>query len=136
MIKRLKVLVFGEIGRYLIAGSIAFVADILILNLLRHYFDLHYLIANTGGFAVGLFVSYLLNIKWVFADRQYGDDVKVEFPIFVAIVAVGYLISQAVMWLFVEGAALDVNLAKAVSSIFVMAFNFTAKKILLFTKVK
>jgi putative flippase GtrA len=124
----------AEMAKYVIAGGLAFVADASLLYSLTEYAGWHYLASSTVGFSLGLFVSYLLNIMWVFADRKYEFQIMTELPIFVAIVGSGYLINQLVMWLVVEQIDIDYLLAKVVAAVFVLGFNFVAKKFLLFTK--
>lgn len=123
----------AEMVKYLIAGGIAFFADASILYCLTEFAGWHYLVSNTAGFSAGLIVSYLLNIWWVFADRKYQFRIMAEFPIFFAIVASGYLINQLVLWTFVEFVNIDYIVGKVFATAFVMAFNFVAKKFLLFS---
>ena len=124
----------AEIVKYLVAGGLAFVTDASILYVLTEFAGWHYLASNTAGFSAGLIVTYLLSIHWVFSDRKYEFQLMAEFPIFVAIVFAGYLINQLVMWLVVEYVGIDYLMAKVVATVFVLGFNFVAKKFLLFTK--
>ncbi len=120
--------------KYAISGGFAFVVDTSLLYMLTQYMGWHYLASNTVGVVFGLLITYYLNIKWVFADRKYEFNIGKEFPLFAAIVVTGYLINQLVMWMAVETIGLDLLFAKVAATAFVLAFNFTAKKFLLFTK--
>ena len=139
MFKKLIEKLFGffipaEMAKYVVCGSIAFVADASILFALTEYAGWHYLASNTVGLVVGLIITYLLNIKWVFADRKYEFQIGTEFPLFVAIVVTGYLINQVVMWSVVEIIEVDYLFAKVAATAIVLGFNFVAKKYLLFSK--
>ena len=135
MLARLqRLFVFAEMAKYLVAGGLAFLADATLLFVLTEQFSIHYLLSNTAGFSVGLIVSYSLNIKWVFSHRKYEFRVTTELPLFIAIVLTGYLISQLVMWFAVEAVDVNYMIGKVGSTGFVLVFNFTAKKFLLFTK--
>ena len=124
----------AEMAKYAVSGGFAFVVDASLLYSLTQYLGWHYLASNTVGVVAGLLITYYLNIKWVFADRKYEFKIATEFPLFVAIVLTGYLINQLVMWVVVETVRVDLLVAKVAATAFVLAFNFTAKKFLLFTK--
>jgi len=71
-----------EFNRYFCAGCLAFLTDFAILFLLTEFFAVNYLWSNLVAVSVGLTLSYLFCIKWVFLDRRY-NRVVVEFPLFV-----------------------------------------------------
>lgn len=119
------------IYKYLVAGSLAFSADISILYLCTEMLGVHYLVSNLYGYCAGVLVAYVLNANWVFTERVYADRRK-EFLLFNVIVITGLLISEIMMSLFVEIAGLGYLTAKVVSSGFVMVSNFVGKKIFLF----
>jgi putative flippase GtrA len=121
-----------ELLRYGASGVVAFVGDFAVLVLLTELFDIHYLISNIAGYAVGLVVSYLLNINFVFKHRVFGDRQGQEFTYFVAIVLAGLAISEAAMYLMTEGVEINYMWAKVISVFFVFLFNYVAKKFLLF----
>ena len=120
-----------ELVKYLIAGGIAFSCDFLVLIFCKELLGFHYLIANVFGYFSGLIVAYALNVNWVFDYRKY-KKVWVEFFIFNVIVFVGLGISEGIMAFLVDGSGIHYVHAKIVASGFVMIFNYTAKKFLLF----
>jgi len=121
----------SEFGKYIIAGSLAFACDLSVLYLCTKMLQIHYLISTLLGYLVGLAVSYWLNTTWVFMFRKYEQSL-VELTIFNGIVVVGLLLNQTLMYLLVELVMIDYLLAKFVIAAMVMAFNYTAKKLLLF----
>ncbi|MEH6580442.1 MAG: GtrA family protein [Halioglobus sp.] len=122
----------AEIFRYLIAGGLAFSFDFLAFYLCTEMLGLHYLLANVVGYFAGLSVAYTLNTRWVFSHRKY-ENAQLEFLLFNTIVVTGLIISEAIMSLLVELLLLNPLYAKLVAAFFVMLFNFTAKKFLLFS---
>lgn len=125
-----------EFFRYVVAGVCAFICDFGMLVFATEVLGVHYLISNIAGYALGLIVSYTLNVKWVFNHRRFGDRHWFEFIYFTVIVFVGLAISEGVLWLVTESAETHYAVAKIVSTFFVFLFNFVAKKFLLFTPAK
>jgi putative flippase GtrA len=120
-----------EFTRYLVAGTLAFLSDFSVFLLLTYGFAVHYLIANVAGFCLGLTVSYLLCIRWVFAQRTYGAP-SIELPVFLAISLVMLMIGEIIMLGLVEYAALPSAMAKIVMTGMIFIGNFLLKKFLLF----
>jgi putative flippase GtrA len=125
-----------EFFRYLVAGSIAFICDFSILVFCTEVLGVHYLYSNIAGYAVGLIVSYTINIKWVFDHRRFDDRQGREFIYFTFIVLAGLGISELVIWLVTESIELPYTWSKVVSTFFVFLFNFIAKKWLLFSPTR
>jgi len=127
----LSAIVRSEIGKYLVAGSIAFICDLSTLYLCTEILQIHYLISTLLGYLVGLTVSYWLNITWVFTFRKYEQRL-VELTIFNGIVVVGLLLNQGLMYLLAGLVMIDYLQAKFVIAAVIMCFNYSAKKLLLF----
>ena len=125
-----------EFLRYALSGAAAFSADIIVYLSLTEGMGVHYLQANVAGFAVGLVVSYIINVKWVFHHRVYDGANKKEIFIFVAIVITGLTISELALAFFVEGAGIDHIVSKILSNVFVFLFNYFTKKYILFNPNK
>ena len=124
----------AEMAKYVVCGGFAFIVDASILYSLTQFMGWHYLASNTVGLVAGLIITYLLNVKWVFADRKYEFQIGTEFPLFVAIVVTGYLINQVVMWSVVEIIEVDYLFAKVAATAIVLGFNFVAKSTCCFPK--
>ena len=119
--------------RYLGASAIALAADAgTYLGLIR-LARTDYLVAAPVGFLLGLAVIYLLSTKWVFRRRRLSDA-RVEFAIFASIGVLGLCLNQFVLYAGVERLALSHEIAKLASVGLVFAFNFTSRKLLLFTR--
>ena len=120
-----------EVAKYLVAGGLAFLCDMLILYLCTEFLGFHYLISNLFGYFFGLIIAYALNIHWVFTHRRYKKT-WFEFVIFTLIVIVGLGISEVMLALLVDKSGLHYLEAKVFVGVTVMVFNYTAKKFILF----
>jgi putative flippase GtrA len=123
----------SEFFKYFVSGVIAFICDFGLLVLLTEVFGVHYLLSNVAGYAVGLIVSYTLNIKYVFRYRRYHHAQAHEFVYFTLIVFVGLAISEGVLWAATENMDLAYTWSKVIATFFVFLFNFVVKKWLLFS---
>ena len=123
-----------EGGRYFFASAAAFAVDAGTYVALIRLMDVHYLVSAPIGFALGVAVVYLLSIHWVFTERRLADS-RWEFVIFAGIGVVGLLLNELVIYLGVERYSLSYELAKVASAAVVFGFNFSARKLLLFTRM-
>ena len=124
-----------EGARYAIASAIALALDFGLYAGLIRLAGVHYLAAAPAGFLLGLAAVYLLSAHWAFAVRRY-DDARVEFAVFAAIGGAGLLLNQAVIHAGVDAADLSPEAAKLVSAALVFGFNFSARKLLLFSRYR
>jgi dolichol-phosphate mannosyltransferase len=69
---------FIRLLKFCIVASIAgYGGNLGILWLLTRFFQLHYLIANIFGIAVGTVINYFLNHYWTFAANERGAAVSI-----------------------------------------------------------
>lgn len=120
--------------RYLLASAIALAADAGIYIALIRVGGVYYLMSAPIGFAVGVTIIYLLSTRWVFRERRLSNARK-EFVIFVVIGILGLLLNELIIFIGVERVALSYELAKLASAGIVFGFNFSARKLLLFTRL-
>ena len=126
-----KIIPDSEFFKYLVAGSFAFFCDISTLYISTEFIGLHYLVSGLLGYSVGLIISYLLNIKWVFAFRKY-DRRLVEFSIFNLIVITGLLFNELIIYMAVNNFEVSYLYGKIASGLIIFIFNYLAKKFFLF----
>ena len=124
---------FFQLIRYAISGGIAFAVDFSLLYILKECADFHYLIAGTLSFCVGLIITYLFSIKWIFSVRKFSNQ-KLEFGIFALIGLVGITLNFILLWLFVSFFLLHYLWAKIIATVIVTLWNFFAKKYIIFYK--
>lgn len=120
-----------QLLRYLISGGVAFVVDASLLYLLTEWIGLHYLLSTVLSYSVGLVITYMFSILWVF-DARTLDNRAAEFSVFALIGVMGLGLTSLLMWLFTSKLGLFYLLSKVVVTVIVFIWNFIAKKLLLF----
>lgn len=126
--------IFIQLVRYCLTGGVAFVVDFCTLYVLTNFLGLHYLIGATCGFCLGLVITYLGSIFWIF-DKRRMQDRRIELGVFTIIGLVGLVLTDLFMWLFtdVSFAGFNYMISKIITTVIVTAWNFIAKKYILFT---
>jgi putative flippase GtrA len=127
--------VLVQIIRYFISGGIAAVVDFGLLYLLTEFFGLYYLWSAVISFSVGLLITYLFSITWIFNQRRISNR-WIELLIFSVIGVVGLLLTYLFMQYFTEVINLHYMLSKVLTTIIVFFWNFLTKRFVLFTKKK
>ncbi len=120
-----------QVFRYLISGGTAFVVDFSILWLLTEVAHMHYLFSSIIANVVGLVITYLFSIYWVFDTRTLDNRVA-EFTIFAAIAGFGTLLTTLSMWFITECIGVPYLLSKVITTLFIAVLNFILKKQILF----
>ena len=117
--------------RYILAGAMAYAIDYSTLIMLTNIFKLHYLTSAAIAFVLGATASYILNITWVFDGRIFKNK-YLEVSVFFGIVITGLFLNHYCILFFTESAKLHYLISKFISTIAVGAFNFSARKFILF----
>jgi putative flippase GtrA len=120
-----------QLFRYFFSGGTAFVVDYAVLLVCKEYLGLHYLLATALGFSVGIIITYLFSIFWVFSKRRFRVK-RTEFLLFSLIGIIGLLLTVLFMWLFTGIAHFHYLISKIITVIIVFLWNFAAKKRILF----
>lgn len=121
-----------QLIRYGFTGGLAFTADFVIMILLVERLNVAESLAATLSFCVGLTITYILSILWVFDERRFSSRLS-EFLLFALIGIIGMGMTYLLMSL---GIKLGINyiLSKIIVTGIVSLWNFFAKKFLLFSK--
>ena len=127
--------IYIQIFRYFFSGGLAFIVDFSLLYLLTDVLNIHYLLSSIISFSVGLTITYLFSIFWVFNERRLNNRTY-EFIVFCIIGAVGLGLTSLFMWLFTDLLQIHYLLSKIITTAIVFIWNFIAKKLILFTKRK
>jgi putative flippase GtrA len=122
-----------EFTRYFFAGSLTFLTDFMVLLLLTEVVGINYLWSNLAAVSVGIALSYLFCVKWVFLNRRY-NNVSIELPLFVLTCFTGVSLNELMLWVAVEFGNIHYLVSKVIVTGIVFVFNFYLKKILLFNK--
>jgi len=117
--------------RYLFAGGTATVVDISVLFVLYQFLHINYLIAAAIAYCCGILTNFTINVIFVFEST---GRIKKEFIIFASVGAVGLLWTEFILWLLSDKLDIPVMLAKIVTVIFVLFWNFFMRKKLVFKK--
>jgi putative flippase GtrA len=124
--------VLAQFVRYAAVGALAFGIDTLALYLLVEYAGVHYLLAASLAYLLGILCHYLFSIRWVFDFRRLPDW-RHEFALFALVGAAALGLNALAIGLLVEQAGLNYLAAKMVAGVLIVLFNFGARKLLLFT---
>jgi putative flippase GtrA len=127
--------VFVQIIRYFISGGIAATVDFGLLYLLTEFLGLYYLLSAVISFSVGLLITYLFSVTWIFNQRRISNR-WIELLVFSVIGVVGLLLTYLFMQYFTEVIKLHYMLSKVLTTIIVFFWNFLTKRFILFTGKK
>lgn len=122
-----------QLIRYGLSGGLAFAVDFGVMILLHRYCAIPEVAAGTISFGIGLIITYLMSIFWIFDERRLSSRTA-EFLTFAAIGAVGLIFTYLLMSLFVDRCAIHYIIAKIITTVIVTLWNFFAKKFILFRK--
>jgi len=118
--------------RYVIVGGVSAVVDISIFMLCITTFHMHYLVAQTFGFIIGITLNYFLSILWIFESIRKKTE---ETILFLITGIIGLFLSYVLLWVLIDIFHLTVfnNLiAKIISIVIVLGWNFTSRKFFIF----
>jgi len=87
--------------RYLCAGTTAAGANLLILFVLVHYFELYYLTASVIGVLSSMLLGFALQKFWTFKDR-ITNRMHFQFLGYIIISGMNLVINTGLMYLFVS----------------------------------
>ncbi|MCD6149714.1 GtrA family protein [bacterium] len=114
--------------RYIFVGGLATAVDMGSFYFADNILNLHYLIAQTIGFLLGLAANYLISVAWVFEST---GNVKKEFAIFALIGVGGLFWSYLILWIVIDILGLHYfqdMLAKSIAVALVLIWNFGMRK--------
>ncbi len=118
--------------RALFVGVIAFVADAGTLWLIS-LTGIHYLVCAALSFVLGVVVNYALSSRFIFFVRSPMGR-SAEIAVFVVVSLVGLGLTELFLWFFTETAGLYFLVSKCIATLLVFAWNFTARKLILYRK--
>jgi putative flippase GtrA len=132
--------------RYMFVGGAAFLVQFASFMIFTNI-NINYLIATPMAFILGLIANYALSVNWVF-NKHTIDNIWSEFVIFAVIGVVGMLLTEVIMWFFVDFVGfyqifynvhlynsshnIGLYVANVVTAALVLFWNFFARKLTLF----
>lgn len=139
-----KKLLSREVITYFIAGVLTTLVDYLVFFLVnealkRAGFSVtrSSSIATAAGWVFAVLFAYLSNKFYVFQSRDKSPGgVLREMVSFFAARAVSGLIVMAMMWILVDRGRMNEYIAKVLTSLFNLVFNYVASKLFIFRNQK
>jgi putative flippase GtrA len=125
----------GESFKYMLASVLAFAIDFAVLVSLTEFARLNYLVAAACGFTAGLVVTYAASVTLVFQERRLSSP-GLQFVVFAAIGLVGLALTEVLMALIVGRGGINYAVAKLLVAGVSFAFNFAARRLILFTRAR
>lgn len=120
---------FAELFRFAFSGGVCFLVEFIALTILVELFRLPVLVATAIAFILSVIVNYIMCIKWVFTGAEDGGaGVKASF--FLTSV-MGFGLNELFMWLFNILLGIHYMIAKVVSTLLVMIWNYFTKRLVL-----
>lgn len=116
-----------QLVKYFGAALVGYAFDFGTLIIARQVLGLHYLIAATLGFIVGLIVVYILSNKFVFGESKLKSK-STEFVAFAIIGLVGLIFLNLLMWLMTGKLGLNYIYSKILATVVVYGWNFFARR--------
>ena len=121
---------FVQIFKFVIVGGIATLIDWAIYYVLYNFLHIPPLVANILSFSVSVIYNYTASVKWVFDVNQEKSKKRmfIEFMIFSII---GLLLTELLLWIFIDLLSINAMISKIIATAIVMVFNFITRKIFL-----
>ena len=115
--------------RYFFVGGSAAVVDLLAFSVLVKYLNMHYVPAAFLAYMCGLAWNHFLCVVWIFESKHHRS----KELLMVFLIAVGGLLwTWLILYLLIDIAGVDEIIAKMVSQILVLIWNFTMRKFYVF----
>lgn len=114
--------------KFAIVGTIGAGVDFGTLTALVELFHVNVYLANTVSFTAAVINNFILNSTWTFGDQPNKKPARQLVQFFIVSI-IGYMINQTLLYAFIEFAGLWYLLAKAIATIVVLFWNFTANRL-------
>lgn len=147
ILEKIKKLITGEVGRYLIFGILTTLVNFVVYFAVTGLFgDDTYLIANVVAWVAAVAFAYVTNKLYVFESKSWKADVlKRELPSFVSARIFSLGVEEAGLWLMITVLAFDEwkigafgfevggdTLAKLGMQFVVIVMNYVFSKLVIF----
>lgn len=119
-----------QIFKFLIVGGIATIIDWIIYYIMSNIFNISPFISNVISFSVAVIYNYRASIKWIFVVNKQKYLKRIFFE-FIILSIVGLLLTEILLFLFINIFNIKNMVAKIAATIIVMIFNFVTRKIFL-----
>lgn len=120
-----------QLFRYIVSGGFAMVVDMSLLWFLTEVCEFYYVVSTSIAYCVGLIITYLLSIYWIF-DKRTTKKWVIELLIFALIGIAGLFLTSLLVWLFTDYLHIYYMVSKIITTLLVFMWNYLLKKIILF----
>lgn len=113
-----------------LVGGLNTILSLVIYWVLVH-FHVHYVVANTIGFIITVFISYVLNTLFTFQKEENNSpkwSLKTLAKVYVSYSFTGLFLSNILLYLFVDIAGINVQLAPIIGLLVTIPINFILNK--------
>lgn len=115
-----------------IVGSIGVLVDFGITYICKELLKIPKYIANSFGFVIAATTNYFFNRLWTF--ESHNPNISSEFFKFFIIATLGLGINTFIIWFLTKKFKSNFYFSKAVATLVVMIWNFTANLIYTFNQ--
>ncbi len=124
-----------QIFKFFIVGVVATIIDFIIYYICYNKINLDPLIANIISFSISVIYNYIASVKWVF-DTDKNKNKKVLFIEFISLSILGLLLTELLLFIFINKLSFNEMVSKIIATIVTMVFNFITRKIFIENKNK
>lgn len=123
-----------ELARFALTGGVCFVAEFICLTMMVEWLKVPVLWATAIAFLISVALNYAMCVKWVFPGaKDGGAGVKATFLL---TSGVGFGLNELFMWLMTGPMAIHYMIAKVISTLLVMIWNYITKRLVLRPKTQ
>ena len=122
---------------YLIFGFLAFVLNYVLFVVFDSIIGMGYMIATDLSWLLTVVFAYWTNHAFVFKSKNAGlSSLTKEFIAFIGARVATLLLEMLLMYLMVDKAGINSNIAKLIAQVVVIVSNYILSKIWIFTEKK
>lgn len=125
---------YEELILYVFFGGLTTVVNIVVYGVCADLIGIHYLVSNGIAWILSVLFAYVTNRKWVFKSKKTGAAIFKEFGLFVGGRIMSGVGDMLIMFVCVDVIGLWGMVAKILSNIFVVIFNYIFSKLIIFRK--
>jgi len=119
--------------RYFVAGFTAAFTNIFLLYVFTEFLKIWYVYSSALSFIVALFISFILQKFWTFADKEITKAHR-QFIRYFLVGIFGVLLNTLLIYIFVEFLGVWYILGQIFTGVIIAVINFFLYKMLIFKK--
>lgn len=128
-----KIIKYKQILLYLIFGGLSFLVNLSFFFLFNYCLSINELVANVLAWIITVIFVFITNKLWVFSSGKtdFSQTVK-EFLLFIAGRIGTLVLEEALLFLLITVAGLNVMLVKIIAQIVVIVLNYIISRLIVF----